>query len=85
MLKKMLREARRIGSQPTKSPPPGQHGPLIDTWGKTWEQINAEVVAAVMLSLKGNRRAAAHQLGIAKSTLLKWLEDYGLQDVGRED
>jgi hypothetical protein len=50
--------------------PPFAAQGLVDTRGKTWEQIKGEVVAAVMHAVKGNRAAGARQLGVSKS--LKW-------------
>jgi two-component system, NtrC family, response regulator HydG len=56
---------------------------VVDPKGLTLEQIEREALAIVMRQLSGNRRAAARQLSIAKSTLLKKLSDYQLEDVGR--
>ena len=44
---------------------------VVDPKGLTLEQIEREALAIVMRQLSGNRRAAARQLSIAKSTLLK--------------
>jgi hypothetical protein len=84
LLQDMLQELRRI-RPPMKPLPPFAAQGLVDTRGKTWEQIKGEVVTAVMHALKGNRAAGARQLGVSKSALLKWLNDYDLQAVGRGD
>ncbi|HUB09604.1 MAG TPA: sigma 54-interacting transcriptional regulator [Myxococcales bacterium] len=55
---------------------------LIDPRGMTLEQVEASAIAAVLRQLQGNRRLAAKQLGIAKSTLLKKIADYGLKHEG---
>ncbi len=55
---------------------------LIDPRHLTLEQIERAAVASVMRQLGGNRRAAARQLDIAKSTLLKKLSEYGLEREG---
>ncbi len=65
--------------------PNGRRGTeVIDPRGLTLAQIEAKVVAIVMRQAKGNRRLAAKQLDIAKSTLLKKLGDYELERVGLE-
>jgi DNA-binding NtrC family response regulator len=64
-------------------PVAGAGDSVIDPKGLTLEQIEREALAIVMRQLGGNRRAAARQLSIAKSTLLKKLSDYQLEEVGR--
>jgi two-component system response regulator HydG len=61
----------------------GASDSVVDPKGLTLEQIEREALAIVMRQLSGNRRAAARQLSIAKSTLLKKLSDYQLEDVGK--
>ncbi|MHB1844830.1 MAG: sigma 54-interacting transcriptional regulator [Deltaproteobacteria bacterium] len=56
----------------------------IDPRSMTLEQVERAAIASVMRHLGGNRRAAAKQLDIAKSTLLKKLSDYGLEGEGLE-
>jgi transcriptional regulator with AAA-type ATPase domain len=66
----------------------GQPGPvsalgnLVDTTGKTFAQIEADVFAAVIRAVKGNRSEAARQLDVHRTTLIKKLKDYGLERVG---
>ncbi|MHB1844167.1 MAG: helix-turn-helix domain-containing protein, partial [Deltaproteobacteria bacterium] len=66
------------------SPPPAL-GALVDTRGRSFEQIEAQVYAAVMRDLKGNRNAASRQLGVSKKTLLRKLAAYGLEKVGLDE
>jgi two-component system, NtrC family, response regulator HydG len=69
----------------------GAQSDQIDPHGMTLEQIEAAAIGAVLRETRGNRRLAAKQLGIAKSTLLKKIGDYGLkreglpEDVSEED
>jgi DNA-binding NtrC family response regulator len=63
---------------------PGGSEDLIDPRGLSLEQIERSALAVVMRQLQGNRRAAARQLDIAKSTLLKKLAEYQLEAVGRD-
>ncbi|MHB8418323.1 MAG: hypothetical protein ACYDCL_09620 [Myxococcales bacterium] len=82
LLTAILGRLRALREQRTHGP---TYGPgLVATRGRSWEQIKADVVAAVLRETKGNRRAAATQLGDAKSTLLKWIAEYDLVRVGRE-
>ncbi len=60
----------------------GGQGDQIDPHGMTLEQIEAAAIAAVLRQTRGNRRLACKQLGIAKSTLLKKIADYGLKREG---
>jgi len=55
---------------------------VVDPRDMTLEQIERAAIEIVMRQLKGNRRAASRQLDIAKSTLLKKLADYQLEEVG---
>ena len=55
---------------------------VIDPRGLTLEQIERAALLITMRQLKGNRRAAVRQLDIAKSTLLKKLADYSLEQIG---
>ncbi len=64
-------------------PVAGASDSVVDPKGLTLEQIEREALAIVMRQLGGNRRAAARQLSIAKSTLLKKLADYQLEEIGR--
>jgi len=64
-------------------PVAGASDSVVDPKGLTLEQIEREALAIVMRQLSGNRRAAARQLSIAKSTLLKKLADYQLEEIGR--
>ncbi|MHB1846199.1 MAG: sigma 54-interacting transcriptional regulator [Deltaproteobacteria bacterium] len=59
-------------------------GDLVDTRGKTLDEVEAAAIAATLRRLKGNRTAAARELAIDKKTLLKKLERYGLTKLGRE-
>ncbi|MHB1847082.1 MAG: sigma 54-interacting transcriptional regulator [Deltaproteobacteria bacterium] len=62
--------------------PAPELGDLVDSRGKTLEQIEAAAIAAVMRRLGGNRTGAACELDIDKKTLLKKLERYGLVSLG---
>jgi len=65
--------------------PPAPLGNLIDTTGKSLEEIEKAAVGAVMRAVKGKRNAAVRQLDIDKKTLLRKLKDYGLEKVGLGD
>jgi DNA-binding NtrC family response regulator len=92
-LRNVVQRALLSASGPTLGPDDVQFDPglpavsasdsVVDPKGLTLEQIEREALAIVMRQLGGNRRAAARQLAIAKSTLLKKLADYRLEEVGR--
>ncbi len=56
--------------------PPGT--PLIDVRGRRWDDIESAVLCAVLDECGGNRRLAAEQLGLPKSTLADKLRRHGL-------
>ncbi len=60
-------------------------GGLVDPKGKTWEQLEAAMLAAVMRLVKGSRNEACRQLGIDKKRLRRMLKEYGLEEMGREE
>ena len=60
-------------------------GNLIDTLGKTYEQIERAVFEAAIRAAKGNRSEAARQLDLHRQTLIKKLKDYGLERVGLDE
>ena len=65
-----------------RRPPPAG---LIDTRGKTLEEIKVAALEAVLRLHEGGRKTAARQLGIAPSSLRRLLAEHGLEGVGRED
>ncbi|MHB8416586.1 MAG: sigma 54-interacting transcriptional regulator [Myxococcales bacterium] len=65
--------------------PSGAQADQIDPHGMTLEQVEAAAIAAILRETRGNRRLASKQLGIAKSTLLKKIADYGLKREGLPD
>jgi DNA-binding NtrC family response regulator len=54
----------------------------INPVGLTLAVVEAKAIEANLRHFKGNRRAVAKQLDIAKSTLLKKIADYKLERVG---
>ena len=54
----------------------------VDPRGKSWAEIERASLEIVLRDLRGNRTAAAQQLGMARQTLIKKIEQYGLDTVG---
>jgi hypothetical protein len=53
--------------------------------GLTLAEIECEVVRHSLRRNRGKRAAVVNELQIAKSTLMKWIAQWGLQDEGRDD
>jgi DNA-binding NtrC family response regulator len=67
-----------------RSSPGSSPDDLVDPRGRTLAEIEKQAIAITMRQQKGNRRGASRQLDIAKSTLLKKLADFGLEQEGRD-
>ncbi len=84
LLTTMLGELRGLRERHRDAGPKREPGDgLVDTRGRTWEQIRGDVLNAVLRDTKGNRNAAARQLGIARTTMFKWIAEYDVWRVGR--
>ncbi len=53
--------------------------------GKTLEAIETEVVLKALRRNGGNRRAAARELGMARSTIQKRAQELGVPQPGADD
>lgn len=57
---------------------PDEHSDLLSA-------VTRRHVIGVVERYAGNRAGAARALGVTRTTLYKWLKDWGLESLGRND
>jgi DNA-binding NtrC family response regulator len=63
---------------------PGGDDTTLYLPGLTLEEIEREAIRLSLRRHRGKRAAVVKELGIAKSTVMKRIAQWGLQDEGRE-
>jgi DNA-binding NtrC family response regulator len=73
------------GDPPPDASPASPGSDSFDLAGKTLAQIEEEAIRRALLRHGGNRRAAARELGIARSTVQKRAAELGIPQPGDDD